>query len=547
MKIQTKIQLLTLALMALLAVSLSVVYSILMNRVINDEFQKRGASMVSELASNGRMGVLMQDSSQLASQVDAVMATTEVRYVALLDAGRSKLIERGQSGGLVVDGERLGEVTWAAVTDEAGEERAQFQTPVHSRSGGAPIGTARVEISYESVNASKKSALLWSVLISALFLLVALGTTILLGRVLQPLKDLAAKAELIASGDLTVDVTASSSDEVGQLAAAFARMVEKLRDTIGRLVEASAAVASASAEISASTEEMAAGAREQTQQVSAVAASVVHLSKTTADNSRSSISTADTARSARASAEEGGRVVEHSVESMRRIAQVVQVSAETVRTLGRSSAQIGQIVSVIDDIADQTNLLALNAAIEAARAGEQGRGFAVVADEVRKLAERTTTATKEIADMIKKIQQDTQDAVRSMEQGTTEVDEGIKLADAAGNSLRGIVTMSQTVTDMVAQIATASELQATASEQISKSVDGISSVARETATGIQQIARTAEDLNRLTENLQDLIGQFRLASDASPSSHAHEPFPEIRPHAGVRQGERSFERENQHA
>ncbi|MCU0452442.1 MAG: methyl-accepting chemotaxis protein [Bacteroidetes bacterium] len=545
MKIQTKIQLMTLVLLAMLAVSLSVVFSLLMNSVIDDEFRKRGASVVSELASNGRMGVLMQDSSQLAPLVESVLSTADVRYVAFLDAGQAKLIERGRSAGLAVDGERFGDVTWATLADGQGNDRAQFQMPVYSRGGGSPIGMARVEISYESVNATRTSAMLWSVFISSAFLLLALGATMMLGRVLQPLKDLAEKAELIASGDLTVDIVSTSGDEVGQLASSFMRMVERLRGTIGRLVEASAAVASASAEISASTEEMAAGAREQTSQVTAVAASVEHLSRTTADNSRGAVGTSETARAARASADEGGKVVEQSVQSMKRIAHVVQASAETVRALGKSSAQIGQIVSVIDDIADQTNLLALNAAIEAARAGEQGRGFAVVADEVRKLAERTTTATKEIADMIQKIQTDTGEAVRSMEQGTVEVDNGIKLADAAGSSLRGIVSMSQTVTEMVAQIASASELQASASEQISKSVDGISSVARETATGIQQIARTAEDLNRLTENLQELIGQFRLKGEA-PAAERVSPVLAAT-HRPIRRVDSRYELELPHA
>jgi methyl-accepting chemotaxis protein len=183
-----------------------------------------------------------------------------------------------------------------------------------------------------------------------------------------------------------------------------------------------------------------------------------------------------------------------------------------VKELGKSSDQIGEIIGVIDDIADQTNLLALNAAIEAARAGEQGRGFAVVADEVRKLAERTTKATKEIAGMIKKIQADTTGAVQSMEEGTQEVERGIELADRAGMSLKEIVGVSQKVTDMVTQIAAASEQQSSASEQISKNVEGISKVTGETAQGTQQIARAAEDLNRLTENLQKLISDFKLGS-----------------------------------
>jgi methyl-accepting chemotaxis protein len=196
-------------------------------------------------------------------------------------------------------------------------------------------------------------------------------------------------------------------------------------------------------------------------------------------------------------------------------------SAETVKELGKSSDQIGEIVSVIDDIADQTNLLALNAAIEAARAGEQGRGFAVVADEVRKLAERTTKATKEIAQMIKKIQTDTEGAVESMEQGTKEVESGIYLADKAGESLKDIVSISQKVTDMVSQIAVASEQQSSASEQISKNVEAISAVTSETASGTQQVARAAEDLNRLTENLQELVGQFKVAGGLRASGHEH--------------------------
>ncbi|MGA9120472.1 MAG: methyl-accepting chemotaxis protein, partial [Bacteroidota bacterium] len=219
-------------------------------------------------------------------------------------------------------------------------------------------------------------------------------------------------------------------------------------------------------------------------------------------------------------AELGGQVVDETVVGMKRIAEVVNKSAATVKALGKSSDQIGEIIGVIDDIADQTNLLALNAAIEAARAGEQGRGFAVVADEVRKLAERTTKATKEIAGMIKAIQADTTGAVSSMAEGTKEVDEGIKLADKAGVSLNEIVEVSQKVTDMVSQIAAASEEQSSASEQISKNVEAISTVTAETAQGVQQIARAAEDLNRLTENLQQLLSRFKLSGETG-GFHAH--------------------------
>jgi len=220
--------------------------------------------------------------------------------------------------------------------------------------------------------------------------------------------------------------------------------------------------------------------------------------------------TADTAKQARASAEQGGSVVKETVNGMQSIAEVVRVSAATVQELGKSSDQIGEIIGVIDDIADQTNLLALNAAIEAARAGEQGRGFAVVADEVRKLAERTTKATKEIATMIKKIQGDTHGAVTAMEKGTKHVDEGIKLADRAGTSLNEIVGISQKVTDMVTQIAAASEEQSTTSEMISKNVEAISTVTGESARGTQEIARASEELKQLTERLSELLSKFKV-------------------------------------
>jgi len=185
--------------------------------------------------------------------------------------------------------------------------------------------------------------------------------------------------------------------------------------------------------------------------------------------------------------------------------------------LGDSSKQIGEIISVIDDIADQTNLLALNAAIEAARAGEQGRGFAVVADEVRKLAERTTEATKQIASMIKGIQGETEQAVVAMNQGTHEVQSGIEYADRAGESLNSILSSTQELLDMINQIAAASEEQSATSEQISKNVMSISKVTAESTQRVEDVARTSDELARLTEHLRDLMGNFQVDDGNSAS------------------------------
>jgi methyl-accepting chemotaxis protein len=204
-------------------------------------------------------------------------------------------------------------------------------------------------------------------------------------------------------------------------------------------------------------------------------------------------------------------VVRETVQVMNRIAERVKATAETVGTLGSRSDQIGAIVGTIEDIADQTNLLALNAAIEAARAGEQGRGFAVVADEVRALAERTTKATKEIGQMIKAIQQETKGAVTSMEDGVKEVVNGTAKAARSGEALQDILTQINAVTMQVDQIATAAEQQTATTNEISRNILQITEVVNDTASGALQSANASSQLASLAERLQQLVGRFTLA------------------------------------
>ena len=315
----------------------------------------------------------------------------------------------------------------------------------------------------------------------------------------------------LAEGDLTVQLVSEKKDDVvGKLFCGFNQLVINIKQIITSVYESVIATASTSNQIYTSSEAMAAGANEQSGQTSEVVYAIEEMTRTIIDTTKNSSIAADAANKAGLIAKEGGKGVEETIEGMNRIAEVVKKSAITVQALGKSSDQIGEIVQVIDDIADQTNLLALNAAIEAARAGEQGRGFAVVADEVRKLAERTTKATKEIAMMIRKIQEDTEAAVLSMNEGTEEVEKGKTLADQAGKSLREIISGAEQVVDLVTQVAAASEEQSRAAEQISKSVEAISTVTRDSSAGIKQITHASVDLNNLTTNLQKLISKFRV-------------------------------------
>lgn len=334
--------------------------------------------------------------------------------------------------------------------------------------------------------------------------------------VVVPVSEIITQSVRVSEGDLRTYESAELSkkinaqDEIGQLTRTYKAMLDSLRNLIQKVGDSANAVSSASTEISSTTEQMAAGAHQQSSQTSEVAAAVEQMTKTLMETTENIRKVADGANQAREDAVRGGKVVEETIDGMRRISNVVTQSAEQVKVLGASSDKIGEIIEVIDEIADQTNLLALNAAIEAARAGDQGRGFAVVADEVRKLAERTSKATKEISLMIHQIQSDTHQAVDSMAKGTEEVTAGITLAERAGSMLHNIVENAQSVSDMVAQIASASEEQSNTSQQISQNVVSISTVTQESASGTQQIAQTSEDLNRLTENLQNILGAFKL-------------------------------------
>ncbi len=340
------------------------------------------------------------------------------------------------------------------------------------------------------------------------------GLNATLDFIIEPVNEANEILSFLAQGDLTVKVSGDYKGDHKKLKESMNHLSDSLANVISRVRASVESVSSASIETSSTAEAMAAASQEQSSQADEVASAVEEMSRTITENAMAAGRTAEVAEKNGSIAKDGGDVVEQTINKMKDIASVVHQSAENIEKLGESSKKIGEIISVIDDIADQTNLLALNAAIEAARAGEQGRGFAVVADEVRKLAERTTEATKQIASMIKGIQAETEVAVKVMTHGNEEVKSGIELADRAGNALEQVVGSSQEVLDMINQIAAASEEQSSTSEQISQNVMAISKVTADSARRVEEIAGASEGIAKLSEELAGLMAAFKIADSA---------------------------------
>ena len=331
------------------------------------------------------------------------------------------------------------------------------------------------------------------------------------GSISRPLRMVYDTLALVASGDLTARSTIKTYDEMGMLAEEVNVMAGKLQETLNLVVQSSLRVAAAAGELNATAERIATGAEEVAAQTGTVATASEEMAATSMSIAQNCHQAADGSEHANSRARAGAAVVEETVAVMGRIASRVTASAQTVAGLGARSDQIGQIIGTIEDIADQTNLLALNAAIEAARAGEQGRGFAVVADEVRALAERTTRATREIAEMIKAIQSETKGAVDAMEQGVSEVESGTREAAKSGEALREILELISGVTMQVNQIATAAEEQTATTGEITGNIQQITEVVQDTSRGAHESATAAGQLAGLAQDLRSLVGQFRLA------------------------------------
>ncbi len=329
-----------------------------------------------------------------------------------------------------------------------------------------------------------------------------------MNRSLRPLQGLVKGLQNISTGDLTIQIDSSSNDEIGQLQQATKMMVNKLREMIGQINDASGDITKSAARMSEITEETKRGVDRQQGEIAQVSNAVIEMTATVQEVSRNAHNAAEQTTQASNAATSGQTIVQQTANTISSLANEIEKASMVINELNADSTNIGSVLDVIRDIAEQTNLLALNAAIEAARAGEQGRGFAVVADEVRNLAGRTQQSTEEIQKMIERLQSRSKKAVAVMEQSQVQAKSSVEQAALAGASLATIMQAVTTVNDMNTHIAAASEQQHAVAEEISSNIVNINEVAEMSAAGVQQTMSASTTLNELSERLRKMVGHF---------------------------------------
>ncbi|CRN05356.1 methyl-accepting chemotaxis protein [Pseudomonas fulva] len=408
-----------------------------------------------------------------------------------------------------------------AVTDYR-EATRQFRDAVTTITGaraemtvqGADIvkhSDALYKIQLERRDVESSQARTLQTIATLLALLVGIVAAVLITRqITRPLQDTLAAVEKIASGDLTQQLHVTRRDELGVLQQGIARMGTTLRELIGGIRDSVTQIASAAEELSAVTEQTSAGANSQKVETDQVATAMHEMAATVQEVARNAEQASQAATGADGEARAGDRVVGEAISQIERLAQDMHRSTEAMTALQQESQKIGSVMDVIKSVAEQTNLLALNAAIEAARAGEAGRGFAVVADEVRGLAQRTQKSTEEIEELIASLQHGTQQVANAMQGSRALTDSSVDLARKAGESLENITGTVSSIQSMNQQIAAAAEQQSAVAEEISRSILNVRDVSEQTASASDETAASSVELARLGGELQMLVSRFRV-------------------------------------
>ncbi len=363
------------------------------------------------------------------------------------------------------------------------------------------------EASRASYASAQKMVVIFIILAALLTVLLA---WLLTNSIVRPIREAVEITERVATGDLTHQFTVTGKDEPARLLRALAKMQEQLRSTLQGIASSSTQLASAAEELNAVTEDATRGLQRQDDEIQQAATAVNEMSAAVDEVANNAVSTSEQSRATSDTAIEGQQQVVRTVASIDKLSGTIQATATEVQELAEKAQNISRVLDVIRAIAEQTNLLALNAAIEAARAGEQGRGFAVVADEVRALAHRTQQSTSEIEEMIGTIQQGTERSVEAMNMSKTMAGSTLEQADAAGKALEVITAAIMQINERNLVIASAAEEQAQVAREVDRNLVNIRDLSTQSAAGAEQTSSSSRELSRLAVDLNDLVNRFKL-------------------------------------
>ncbi len=401
-------------------------------------------------------------------------------------------------------------------TDKADKLRKQVMDPAYNKASAGidalihyQVNAAKQEFDRVTLITNRVQVFSLASISAGLVLSVLIGF-IITRSISRGVAKLEATALKLADGDLTARATLQSKDELGEVAGAFNRMAQDFSALISQVRNSADEVAGSASTLSDTAARVQKISRGQTDQAASAAVSIEELNQAVKDIAGRAENVVTAADEASGLADQGRIVVNDAVNGIEKVARTVNESAQLVAALGKRSNQIGQIIQVIKGIAEQTNLLALNAAIEAARAGEQGRGFAVVADEVRSLAERTANATSEISEMITAIQSETSGVVLTMERGSSQVTSGVKQATQAVEVLQKINNSVKHVVEMIQGIASATRAQSEATNEITVRVEDIAQMARDNSAFIEQTTDATRNLHELSGKFQAVVSRFKM-------------------------------------
>ncbi|MGL4711503.1 MAG: methyl-accepting chemotaxis protein [Shewanella sp.] len=364
----------------------------------------------------------------------------------------------------------------------------------------------------DRVNAIYQSSITIFVALACAAMIISIVIGIWVNRsVMNPINDILSKLKLIHQhSDLTVKFTTFNHDELGQMSSSLTQVIEHLRGILHSIAEAANTVNSSANELSSFTQATNKRMQQQQAETEQTATAMNQMTATVAEVAQSASAAADSAKDADTYAANGNIIVIQSISSMSQLSDQIQKTAKVIGFLSNESQNIGRVLDVIKSIAEQTNLLALNAAIEAARAGEQGRGFAVVADEVRTLAQRTQKSTQEIEAMIATLQQGVKEAVSAMEIGINQVDDANDKANQAGQALKEIVASVDNITELNTHIATAAEEQSSVAESINRSIIAISDIAEHSTASAVELSESVSNLSKLASSMRNQVSAFKL-------------------------------------